>query len=98
MSKNDITGDRLVSKTPTDAYRDNFDLVFKKKPRTGCHIITAQQLVDNVEKALDERAGCQGGKCKHASDCAIHDSESDGRCDCDESWPFEYPAQTKDEK
>ena len=29
MSKNDITGDRLVSKTVTDSFRDNFDRIFK---------------------------------------------------------------------
>lgn len=32
MSKNDITGDRLVSKTNTDAFRDGYDAIFKKVP------------------------------------------------------------------
>jgi hypothetical protein len=28
--KNDITGDKLVSKTPTKEYLDNFDNIFRK--------------------------------------------------------------------
>lgn len=31
MSKNDITGDNLVSKQVSDAYRENFDRIFGKK-------------------------------------------------------------------
>lgn len=30
---NDITGDKLVSKIPTDEYRENFDRVFGQKPK-----------------------------------------------------------------
>lgn len=30
MSKNDVTGDRLVTKQTTDAYRDNYDQIFCK--------------------------------------------------------------------
>ncbi len=29
-SRNDITGDHLVSKATTDAYRDNYDAIFRK--------------------------------------------------------------------
>ena len=31
MSKNDITGDRLVSKVPSDKYRDGHDRIFGKR-------------------------------------------------------------------
>lgn len=31
-SKNDITGDNLVSKTSNPNFRDNYDKVFKKRP------------------------------------------------------------------
>lgn len=31
MSKNDITGDKLISKTNTKSYEDNYDLIFKKQ-------------------------------------------------------------------
>lgn len=30
MSKNDITGDEIKSKTPSVAYRDNYDAIFRK--------------------------------------------------------------------
>lgn len=32
MSINDITGDALKTRVTTDKYRDNFDLIFRKKP------------------------------------------------------------------
>jgi hypothetical protein len=32
-TKNDITGDSIISKTNTDKYRDNFAAVFKKEHR-----------------------------------------------------------------
>ena len=31
MTKNDITGDKLISKSNSDAYRDNYDNIFKKE-------------------------------------------------------------------
>ena len=31
-TKNDITGDSLVSKSTSNAYRDNYDLIFAKAP------------------------------------------------------------------
>lgn len=34
-TKNDITGDPLVSKSPTEAYRDGWDLIFGKKFATS---------------------------------------------------------------
>lgn len=32
MSKNDITGDRLVTKVSSPAFRNNYDAIFKKPP------------------------------------------------------------------
>ena len=29
-AKNDITGDSLVSRMPSQAYKDNYDLIFRK--------------------------------------------------------------------
>ncbi len=29
-TKNDVTGDSLITKAPTDAYRDNYDAIFNK--------------------------------------------------------------------
>ena len=34
-TRNDITGDRLVSKASTEDFRNNYDLIFKKKPKTS---------------------------------------------------------------
>lgn len=31
VARNDVTGDRLVSKAPTKEYEDNYDLIFRKK-------------------------------------------------------------------
>ena len=31
MTKNDITGDKLISKSNSEAYRDNYDNIFKKE-------------------------------------------------------------------
>lgn len=30
LTKNDVTGDKLQSKTTSKKYRDNWDLIFKK--------------------------------------------------------------------
>ena len=34
-TKNDITGDLLKSKVPTDLYRDNYDKIFRKKDKSS---------------------------------------------------------------
>lgn len=31
MARNDITGDKLISKTNSKSYDDNYDLIFKKQ-------------------------------------------------------------------
>jgi len=33
VSRNDVTGDRLVSKAPTKEYENNYDRIFSKKPK-----------------------------------------------------------------
>ena len=30
MSKNDVTGDEIITKNSTESYRDNYDLIFGK--------------------------------------------------------------------
>jgi hypothetical protein len=32
MSHNDITGDKIATDVPSDAYRENWDRIFGKKP------------------------------------------------------------------
>lgn len=39
MSKNDITGDSLVTRSSTDAYRDGWDRIFKKP------VVTSEEIV-----------------------------------------------------
>lgn len=34
-SKNEVTGDELKSKPNSDAYRDNYDKIFKDKKKGG---------------------------------------------------------------
>lgn len=34
VAKNDITGDAIQTKGVTDAYRDNYDLIWGKKKKT----------------------------------------------------------------
>lgn len=34
-AKNDITGDSIQTRTVTDTYRNNYDLIFGKKKRYG---------------------------------------------------------------
>jgi len=41
-AKNDITGDRIQSKTNSDSFRDNFDRIFKK---------TVEEIEQNPERA-----------------------------------------------
>lgn len=55
MSKNEITGDKLVTKETTDKFRDGYDLIWGKKKVKGCQIITAKQLVEDVMKTLDAK-------------------------------------------
>lgn len=44
-SRNDITGDSLVSKSQSVAYRDGWDRIFKKKHMT--HEVVVQQGTDD---------------------------------------------------
>ena len=32
-TKNDVTGDMLISRVPSDAYKNNYDLIFGKKDK-----------------------------------------------------------------
>lgn len=50
MDKNDVTGDKLISKTSNDKFREGFDLVFGKK----LTIRTVVYWVDGTWCDLDE--------------------------------------------
>lgn len=51
-STNDITGDYLVNKKTTDAYRDNYDKIFGKKNKDVT--LTKEQ-----QAAVDDTAGIE---------------------------------------
>lgn len=46
MSHNDITGDKIATDTPSEAYRENWDKIFGKKP--------VQTIADMVEQEKDK--------------------------------------------
>ena len=48
-TKNDITNDSLITKASTQAYRNNYDLIFKKKESVG-NTVSEEQ--DKVMKEL----------------------------------------------
>ena len=50
MSTNDITGDKLQTKTTTDAYRDGWEAIFGKKD--------AENELDKTEKEQEENTAC----------------------------------------
>ena len=45
-TKNDVTGDSLITKAPTDAYRNNYDAIFKKSKQA--HVPETRKLVHDV--------------------------------------------------
>ena len=58
---NDITGDKLITKTNNDAYRDNYDRIFGKKK----NVPQQETSGDSEEVTMSElrdskRNGCSG--------------------------------------
>ena len=47
-TKNDVTGDSLITKASSEAYRNNYDLIFKKKEPVS------EEQVDDVPDADQE--------------------------------------------
>ena len=48
-TKNDVTGDNLVTKDTTDAYRDGWDRIFGKKETTSEEVVPEVKLEDDEE-------------------------------------------------
>lgn len=46
MSRNEITGDALVSAAATDAFRDGWDAIWNKKPPFTCRFCGRPSWVD----------------------------------------------------
>lgn len=55
-SNNDVTGDPLISKPPTDLYRNNWESIFGKKPKEDNSGVEGV-----VEEASEQTSGNGGG-------------------------------------
>ena len=61
-SKNDITGDSLISKPPSNLYRANFDKIFNKEKSNGKIEAGAQDGTTSPENAeIRDNAGQKNG-------------------------------------
>jgi len=49
MSKNDITGDSIITKISSQEYRDNFDMIFRKVHETVLES-THEQLIEKKDE------------------------------------------------
>lgn len=49
-TSNEVTGDKLISKSSTQEYRDNFDRIFKKKSKEKKKTIDPPEEEENVQK------------------------------------------------
>ena len=49
-TKNDVTGDSLITKASSEAYRNNYDLIFKKKEPVG----VSEEQVENTQDVSEE--------------------------------------------
>ncbi len=47
VAKNDITGDSIQTKGVTNAYRDNYDIIFNKKKKTDAEKFDEQVVMKN---------------------------------------------------
>jgi hypothetical protein len=54
VAKNDITGDSIQTKNVSNAYRDNYDLIFGKKKKTESEKFDEQVVMKNETYDLDE--------------------------------------------
>jgi bacterioferritin (cytochrome b1) len=55
VAKNDITGDSIQTKGVTNAYRDNYDIIFNKKKKTDAEkfdeqVIMKEEHYDELEE------------------------------------------------
>lgn len=50
VARNDVTGDAISTKVNSQAYMDNYDLIFGKKTK----IVVEPEVFDEFEKVLDD--------------------------------------------
>lgn len=76
---NNITGDSLITKAPTDAYRANYDAIFKSKKQELKEIVHVDILAELTE--LSEDLGLYEDKSKERCfEC--HSQEGRHKMDC----------------
>ena len=71
-TKNDITNDSLITKAPTDAYRNNYDAIFKKpKQEESLQKLTelSQDLGLYEDKSKERCFECHSKEGRHKMDC-----------------------------
>lgn len=61
---NNITGDSLITKAPTDAYRANYDSIFKKPKQEEAHVLETKKLVH------DACFECHSPEASHKPSCS----------------------------
>jgi len=49
-TKNDITGDSIISRVPSKAYTDNFDAIFGKKDKNDTEVENKGTTEEQTEK------------------------------------------------
>jgi len=54
-ARNDITGDVIATKVASDAYRDNFDAIFRKKPEPVKVVEVQEPEVDPARVLRDQQ-------------------------------------------
>ena len=76
MSKNDITGDRLVSRANTKSFDENFDRIFSKKDDIEALRAELERPCCGTFHGSPHRSTCQKGKCQH--DWCFDGEDEDG--------------------
>lgn len=72
-TKNDVTGDSLITKAPTDAYRANYDAIFKKpKQEEAIKELTEMSQDLGLYKEVNEDLcfECSAPDGSHRMDCS----------------------------
>lgn len=53
VAKNDVTGDSIQTKGTSDAFRENYDRIFRNKDNTGTDKNEFQDVLSTEDCALD---------------------------------------------
>ncbi len=59
VARNDITGDAIQTKGVTDAFRDNYDNIFRKNKKTDAEKFDEKVVMKNEYFDLDSEGGTE---------------------------------------